>query len=381
MRPTTIIFLVLAIAAALSLASCDTAAADVALSLVINPRTGAASIRNDTGTSSNIDGYLLTSHSNVFNPIWVGAVLPAMRVPGWQQGPAEANRLGEGNLFSSRRLSGGASINLGTPYVPFTPTQIGQLEPALTFEYHVATAEARCQGDVVFAPQNNLVLLIDPVTGNASLQNQSNFDVSIDGLLITSPAAFWIPSVGVGWLRAARRVGPAALPKRIDWAKEICWARSSCRKTALRLPIGKPINASLLDDETDLVFEYHVADGEQPHRRRGVRRVGRDATRRRLQRQRQSRRRRLHDLAQHARFDDRPACQWKQHRRERGKNRPGGLPVWKTNFGNGGSGAGGVAAALSGTSAGFLSRAPGLIGCTFGLLLPRPHAAFEDESG
>ena len=32
-----------------------------ALSLVINPRTGAASIRNDTASSINIDGYLITS--------------------------------------------------------------------------------------------------------------------------------------------------------------------------------------------------------------------------------------------------------------------------------------------------------------------------------
>ena len=35
-------------------------------------------------------------------------------------------------------------------------------------------------------PQNNVVLLVDPETGNAALQNQSDFDANVDGYSIIS---------------------------------------------------------------------------------------------------------------------------------------------------------------------------------------------------
>src|SRR5262245_10031031 len=128
------------------------AAADQSLSLVINPTTGVASIRNDTLAIVNMDGYLLTSAVSVFNPAGWSTLATNPLYSGWAQGPAAANRLGEGNLLSSLGIGGGASIALGSPYVPFTPAAIGQPEPALNFQYQVPGLGS-VQGDVVFAPQ------------------------------------------------------------------------------------------------------------------------------------------------------------------------------------------------------------------------------------
>lgn len=257
MRPTMVISILLVTGSMLTWH--EAVAADAALSLVINPRTGAASIRNDTGASLNIDGYLLTSTSNAFNPSgW--SSFTGNGVPNWQLGPAAANRLGEANLFTSRQVSSASPISLGSPYLPFSPIQIGQLEPALTFEYHVAGGDSFA-GDVVFTPQNNLTLLVDPTTGNASLQNQSNFDVSIDGLLITSPSGVLDP---IGWNGLAESgttgwAGGAAAANRL--AEANLAGSKLMAKNGVPMSIGKPINASMIDDEADLVFEYHVAGG------------------------------------------------------------------------------------------------------------------------
>src|SRR5207237_969338 len=90
--------------------------------------------------------------------------------PGWELGPAAANRLGEGNLLSSLSVTGGTLVPLGLPYIPFAPTEIGLLEPTLKFQYSVAGVVGQVQGDVVFSPQNSIALLVNPVTGKTSLQ-------------------------------------------------------------------------------------------------------------------------------------------------------------------------------------------------------------------
>jgi hypothetical protein len=234
-------------------------AQDTDLSLVINPTTGAASIRNDTGGVINIDGYLLTSSQNVFNPLgWLS--LTDNGTSGWAEGPAAANRLGEANLLSSLNVGGGALVALGTPYLPFTATQIGQLEPSLTFQYHVAGG-ASFAGDVVFSPQNNVVLTVNPTTGFASLQNQSEFNINIDGLLITSTAGVLNPT---GWNGLAESgVGGwtmgAAETNRLGEGNLL--GSTPMAASGAPIGIGFAVDPAMLTDETDLVFEYHIAGG------------------------------------------------------------------------------------------------------------------------
>ena len=141
-----------------------------------------------------------------------------------------------------------------------TPTAIGQFEPSLKFEYHVAGAGS-VVGDVVFAPQNNIVLIVDPATGAASLQNQSSFGVNIDGLLITSLVNVLDP---VGWNGLAESgVGGwtmgAAATNRLGEGN--LFGSTFLAANGAPVSIGSPINPSMIGDETDLVLEYHVAGG------------------------------------------------------------------------------------------------------------------------
>jgi hypothetical protein len=342
-------------------------AQDTALSLVVNPRTGAASIRNDSTTSVSIDGYLLTSGTSVFNPAGWSKLTGNASYPGWEQGPAAANRLGEGNLFSSLGLSGGTSLSLGSPYLPLTPTQIGQLEPAVTFAYHVA-AGATVIGDVVFAPQNNVVLLINPVTGAASLQNQSLFNVNIDGLLIKSPAHVLDP---VGWQGLAES-GVAGWTMGASETNRLgegnLFNSTLLPASGTPVPIGTPINELLIEDETDLTFEYHVAGGESLSG--GVVFLASAATPL------------AGDYNGNGSVDAADYTIWRNtlgsmsDLRANGNNSGPSMGkidqadyiVWKTNFGAGGSGAGAATAALGMTSV-VPEPAACLIGCTIGLVL------------
>ncbi|MGD9635457.1 MAG: hypothetical protein AB7G28_00515 [Pirellulales bacterium] len=234
------------------------AAADQALSLVINPLTGQASIRNDTASPVSLDGYLLTSGQTVFNPATWTRLTGNAAFPGWAQGPAAPNRLGEANLLSSLSVGGGQTVALGSPYIPFAPSSIGQAEPGVKFEYSV-NGVGSFEGDVVFAPQNNVVLLVNRSTGSATLQNQSQFGVNIDALLITSSAGVLDP---VGWNGFAEggaagwRAGAAAANRL---AEGNLLGSTFLSAGGAPVSIGKPINSALITDESELSFEYHVA--------------------------------------------------------------------------------------------------------------------------
>jgi hypothetical protein len=245
--------------AVLALAPRWTYAVEQDVSLVINPRTGAASIRNDTAAAINIDGYLITSSQPALNPAgWMS--LSDAGVANWLEANPSNIHLSELNLQSSFTLNAGASRSIGSPYTALTPTAIGQPEVPVSFTYGVPGTMGSILGDVVFEPQNNVVLLVDRATGNAQLQNQSNFDVNLDALLITSTtgaldAAGWsgLAESGVaGWqsgAAAANRLAEGNL------------TGSTLLAAGGTRSLGKPINAAVINDELDVMLEYHVAGG------------------------------------------------------------------------------------------------------------------------
>jgi hypothetical protein len=230
------------------------------VSLVINPRTGAASIRNDTAAAINIDSYLITSAQPALNPTgWMS--LADAGVANWLEANPSNIHLSEVNLQAAFTLNGGASRAIGSPYTALTPTAIGQPEVPLSFTYGVPGVMGSLVGDVVFEPQNNLVLVIDRATGNAQLQNQSNFDVNLDSLLITSTTGALDP---MGWNGLAEsgvagwQSGAAAANRLAEGnltGSTVLSANGGMRS------LGKPINAAVINDETDVVLEYHVMGG------------------------------------------------------------------------------------------------------------------------
>jgi hypothetical protein len=243
-------------------AMCASADGDEAFSVVINGRTGDAVLRNDGSTPVSIDGYLLRSpFANVFDPSsWDS--LEDSAVPGWSESLATGNRFGEANLFSATSVPAGGTVNIGSPYMPFAPTAIGASEPGLDsidFTYSVAGMGA-FSGDVEFVSRNTVVLVVDPVTGSASLENQSTFNINIDSYLIRS-------TTGVldveGWTPLAESLGAAGGWTASSGATNRVAEGNLLGSTLLaanggRLPIGTPIDPDMLEDETDLELEFTV---------------------------------------------------------------------------------------------------------------------------
>lgn len=231
------------------------ASADEDFSIVVNPRTGAASLRNDSSGPINLDGYLLKAGSNVFSPTAWNS-LDEQGVPGWFDGPAAPNRLGDTNLLGSTSIQPGASLPIGSPYTPFVPTTIGQAEPTFDFTYSVPGLGA-FTGDVEFSVRNTVVLVVDPTTGTAVLENQSAFGVNLDAYLIRSSAGVLSPS---GWdpLQGSNSAWRAATGAANRLAEGNLLGSTFLSANGGSLSIGSPINLALLEDETDLALEYHV---------------------------------------------------------------------------------------------------------------------------
>ncbi|QDS99578.1 PEP-CTERM sorting domain-containing protein [Adhaeretor mobilis] len=227
--------------------------ADVQLKLSINPRSGATSIENlVAGENEQIDGYLIKSAAGSL----VTGPWTSFRDAGdtnWTESNAGPNSIGELNLASTGTVAGAGSKSLGNIY-SFNPTTFGQAEPTPTFEYHVPGGGTRT-GLVEFdGPRNNLVLLVDPATGDAAIQNQSTFNVAIDGYLVTSASSALDPanndSLGSGWTesnQAANHIG------ELNLNGSLALSGGSAPKSL----------GSLFDvgGEQDLDFQFHLADG------------------------------------------------------------------------------------------------------------------------
>jgi hypothetical protein len=247
----------------LILSGLRTASADEELSVVINGRTGAALLRNDSSSTLQLDGYLLRSPSaDVFNTSGWSRLANNPATPGWSASAGAPDRLSEANLFGSTPIAAGASLSLGAPYVPFAPTMFGQQETGLeSIDFSYSTLSGAFTGDVEFISRNTIVLVVDPMSGAAKLQNQSNFNVSIDSYLVKS-----VPAVldTTGWMPLAESLGgaggwtaPAGQSTRI--AEGNLFGATPLLANGGSLSLGAAINPALLDDETDLVLEFTVA--------------------------------------------------------------------------------------------------------------------------
>ena len=242
----------------IALLSCPTIAQE--LSLTVDPTTGSVILQNTHSSSVDINGILLTADQGLFDPNSWDSFTADPSESGWAEIMTAPNRIGETNLLSSLTIDPNETIDLGDIYTPsFTPTQIGEVEPTFNFEYHIEGGST-VSGPVQFAPQNNIVLVVDPNSGEAVLENQSTYDVNINGYLITSttdvldPNGWTSGSMGAGWqpiLTATNRLGELNL-----------LSSSFMAAGGPAVSLGPAINPSLLSNPDDLLFEYHIEGGE-----------------------------------------------------------------------------------------------------------------------
>jgi len=175
------------------------------LELQLDRVTGAATIVNASLADPNatapvtvgLTGYTISSALGSLNPAaWSSLASQGdPNSPDWFEIPASdpnATRItfGELNALGVESIIKDGSVTLGAPYVfdITAATEFGVEIEDVEFTF-VNSDAVTVEGLVTYTggkQSNNIVLTIDPITGNATIQNQSNFAVAIDLYKISS---------------------------------------------------------------------------------------------------------------------------------------------------------------------------------------------------
>ncbi|BBO33821.1 PEP-CTERM sorting domain-containing protein [Lacipirellula parvula] len=171
------------------------------LVLNVNRSTGAVSMATGPGTVS-IDGYAIKSAQGSLSPAGWNS-LQAQGVSDWRRSPqvGTSKQLIELKPTGSTAITSATPRALGNAFAYPAATQFGVEWEDLTFEYYTPDGKVT-QGLINYTGtkrHNNLVLVVDPATGNAQVLNQSNLSVNIDGYKITSTSGSLLPANGK-WL-------------------------------------------------------------------------------------------------------------------------------------------------------------------------------------
>ena len=247
---------------------------DQLLVLNVDRSTGATSIRTGPGNVA-IDGYTIASAGGALAPAnWNS--LQAQGVSNWRRSPQNGSvtRIAELKPTGSTAVTSVAPFNLGNLFQYPTPAQFGTELEDLTFEYFTPGGAVE-QGIINYTGNkrfNNLVLMVNPFTGQARIENQSTLSVNIDGYRITSASDSLLSANGTwnslddqnaaggDWRESAPDAGQLA---------ELKPSGSTPMVGSAALSIGSPFKSFLQGGDPDLVFEY-LFPGDENYRQGGV---------------------------------------------------------------------------------------------------------------
>lgn len=185
------------------------------LVLKVNRQSGTMSLDNVTATPMALGGYSVQSASGALNPaggVWNS--LTDQAVPGFQEANPSANLLAElnPNIGGSASFPATSSTSLGTPYSQIVPAFGTPITEDLVFTYRrepdgqTVTGLIEYEGDLI---TNNLLLTVDPTTGNGRIVNDSLTALQLDGYSIGSDSGTLLTSWdsltdqgGIGWEEA-----------------------------------------------------------------------------------------------------------------------------------------------------------------------------------
>ena len=228
--------------------------------LLVDRQTGAMEIKN-YGSSSTVefDYYSVRSANGFLNDgDWNS--LEDQAVDDWDEAQPGANALTELNPFGSTAVSGSSSYVLGNAFDIGMPMGLGDVTEDLTFEFTKPGQSTPIQGEVIYTgtPIGNVVLTVDPNTGDAQFRNNSPFTIDIDVYAIESESGSLLEGNGnwsslddqaVGdWEEA--NVGPTQL-------SELEFSGTSTLAPGDWFSMGTPFDTS---GEQDLTFRYSLSD-------------------------------------------------------------------------------------------------------------------------
>lgn len=159
---------------------------DNVLTLNVNRDSGEISINNTHGSGISFDGYSIRSATGFLNSTGWSSLDEQNALGGdWRESNVSANQLAELKPTGVGTAGSNSSLPLGMAFSPFVST-FGMPED-ITFDY-TQTDGAVIQGIVRYTGTsvNNLVLQVDPVTGQTRVRNTSQTTVMIDGYDVAS---------------------------------------------------------------------------------------------------------------------------------------------------------------------------------------------------
>lgn len=175
---------------------------DRVLTLTANRETGALRIDNFNGIGIAIKGYSVASPSASLDPsdgVWNSFDDADVNGGTWEEANATANALSELNLTSSRSFGGSTNASLGSAYATNNSRFGAQAADDLSFTYQTTGGET-VTGNIEYEGAfNTLVLRVDPTTGNAVVENDSQFTVEINGYSVSSGAGVGLGSLLTSW--------------------------------------------------------------------------------------------------------------------------------------------------------------------------------------
>lgn len=158
---------------------------EAAATLRVNTDSGELTLLSESGETIDLVGYTIHSPSGSFTPANYNS-LADQGATGWENAGATPTNLSELNPVSSLALNATA-VSLGASvYTP--PTRFGET-PDVSFEYGVDGGASVLEGIVELTGSvaiNNLLLTVDPTTGEAQLTNSSPFTIEIAAYTIQS---------------------------------------------------------------------------------------------------------------------------------------------------------------------------------------------------
>ena len=207
------------------------------LVLDVDRATGFARLENIGVAGVVMDGYrVISSRGSLSVDHWIG--LEDRGVDGWEESNPSQNMLAELNSNGSAAIDAGADLPLGALFSPnHSAFGVNDAEDLIleytTVDNLVIRSLVRFSGTSL--QPSNLLLTVDPATGEAHLTNTSKFSVSIDGYRIRSSggsldANGWksLEDQSVGQWQEQIRLPSSSLnwKKRIPWCSTLAIAMS-----------------------------------------------------------------------------------------------------------------------------------------------------------
>lgn len=234
------------------------------LTLTVNRETGGVMIQNGTGGAVAIDGYSISSPSGSLSVAGWHSLQDQGNAQ-WQEANPHAMQLNEINPLGSLTINGAATLQLGSPFVSSAATLPQALnQDDIAFEYTTPSGDIR-NGVVQYSGYGNLVVIVDPITGNAVLRNGSQFNVGLEAYTITSASGSLLYQNG-DWTSLADQGAAGG-----DWQEanvsdervsELKFSSSYQFTKGSQLSLGHLLDT--VNGQRDLEFEFALHEGTGP---------------------------------------------------------------------------------------------------------------------